>query len=130
MKPVLIYCLLFLGYEVAHSQNLLVNGGFEDENICTEYEKHCAPEAWIATSLYYNYYFSEPLKYLVKAHEGTHYAGLAAGSLGMQGIRNFIRTRLLCGLQKGHQYKLEMYVFSLHPILDSIGVYFSPENQP
>jgi outer membrane protein OmpA-like peptidoglycan-associated protein len=128
MKPVLIYCLLFLGYEVAHSQNLLVNGGFEDENICTEYEKNCAPEAWIATSLYFNYYFSAPLKYLVKAHEGTHYAGLAAGSLGMQGIRNFIRTRLLCGLQKGHQYKLEMYVFSLHPVLDSIGVYFSRQD--
>jgi outer membrane protein OmpA-like peptidoglycan-associated protein len=128
MKPVLISCLLFFGCKTVYSQNLLVNGGFEDENICTEYQKDCAPEAWIATSLYYNYYFAVPLKRLAKAHTGTHYVGLGAGSLGMQGIRNFIRARLLCGLQKGHQYKLEMYILSLHPILDSIGVYFSPQD--
>jgi outer membrane protein OmpA-like peptidoglycan-associated protein len=128
MKKVLLYCLSCFVYEVVFSQNLLLNGGFEEENICTEYIKNCAPEAWIATSLYFNYYFSAPLKYLVKAHAGTHYVGLAAGSLGMQGKRNFIRTRLLCGLQKGHQYKLEMYVFSLHPVLDSIGVYFSEQD--
>jgi outer membrane protein OmpA-like peptidoglycan-associated protein len=128
MRFIFACCIIFLTNVPARAQNLLVNGGFEDENICTEYEKNCAPEAWIATSLYFNYYFSAPLKYLVKAHEGTHYVGLTAGSLGMQGIRNFIRTRLLCGLQKGHQYKLEMYVFSLHPILDSIGIYFSPQD--
>jgi outer membrane protein OmpA-like peptidoglycan-associated protein len=128
MKRFFACCIGFLTTVPASSQNLLLNGGFEEENICTEYVKNCAPEAWIATSLYYNYYFSAPLKYLVKAHEGTHFAGLAAGSLGMQGVRNFIRTRLLCGLQKGHQYKLEMYVFSLHPVLDSIGVYFSPQD--
>jgi outer membrane protein OmpA-like peptidoglycan-associated protein len=128
MKKFLLYCTLFFGYEVAHSQNLLLNGGFEEDNICTEYNKNCAPEAWIATSLYYNYYFTEPLKYLAKAHTGTHFVGLTAGSLGMQGVRNFIRTRLLCGLQRGHQYKLEMYICSLHPVLDSIGVYFSPQD--
>jgi len=128
MRYFLFYCLSFFFYNETHSQNLLANGGFEEENICTEYEKPCAPEAWIATSLYFNYYFSTPLKYLVEAHEGTHYVGLAAGSLGMQGVRNFIRSRLLCGLQKGHQYKLEMYVFSLHPVLDSIGVYFSAQD--
>jgi outer membrane protein OmpA-like peptidoglycan-associated protein len=128
MRFIFACCILFLTNVPAWTQNLLVNGSFEDENICTEYEKNCAPEAWIATSLYFNYYFLAPLKYLVKAHEGTHYVGLTAGSLGMQGIRNFIRTRLLCGLQKGHQYKLEMYVFSLHPILDSIGVYFSRQD--
>ncbi len=129
MKPVLIYCLLFFGYETSHSQNLLVNGGFEDENICTEYQKNCAPEGWIATSLNYNYYFAVLFnKGAVKPHAGTHYAGLTAGSLGMQGIRNFIRTRLLCGLQKGHQYKLEFYICSPHRILDSIGIYFSPQD--
>ncbi|OQP65211.1 hypothetical protein A3860_16190 [Niastella vici] len=125
MKLIFACCVVILSAIPAYSQNLLANGGFEEENICTEYEKPCAPEAWIATSLYFNYYFSAPLKYMVKAHEGTHFVGIAAGSLGMKGIRNFIRTRLLCGLQRGHQYKLEMYVFSLHPVLDSIGVYFS-----
>lgn len=128
MKPVLIYCLLFFGYETAHSQNLLVNGSFEDENICTEYTKNCAPEAWIATSLYANYYFDATQKGAVKAHTGTHFVGLTAGSLSMPGIRNFIRARLLCGLRKGHQYKLEMFIRSPHRILDSIGIYFSPQD--
>jgi outer membrane protein OmpA-like peptidoglycan-associated protein len=129
MKPFLIFCILLLHYELTYSQNLLVNGSFEVENICTEYEKNCAPEGWIATSLFYNYYFDALFnKGPVKARTGTHYVGLTAGSLGMQGIRNFIRSRLLCGLQKGRQYKLEMYICSLHRILDSIGIYFSPQD--
>lgn len=128
MKLVLLYCLLLLGYQTAHSQNLLVNGGFEEENICTEYSKNCAPEAWIATSLFANYYFDATQKGAVKAHAGTHYVGLTAGSLTMQGIRNFISARLLCGLRKGHQYKLEMFVRSPHPVLDSIGIYFSSQD--
>ena len=113
---------------MAHSQNLLVNGGFEDENICTEYIKNCAPEAWIATSLYANYYFDATLEGAAKAHTGTHFVGLTAGSVSMQGVRNFIRARLLCGLRKGHQYKLEMFIRSPHPVLDSIGIYFSPQD--
>lgn len=128
MKPVLIYCLLFFGYETTHSQNLLVNGGFEDENICIEYQKNCAPEGWIATSLFSNYYYDATQKGAARAHMGIHYIGLTAGSLSMQGIRNFIRTRLICGLRKGHQYKLEMYVSAPNRILDSIGIYFSPQD--
>ncbi|WP_166437066.1 OmpA family protein [Niastella caeni] len=127
MKPFLLYCLLSFGYKT-HAQNLLVNGGFEEENICTEYFKNCAPEAWIATSLFANYYFDATQKGAAKAHTGTHFVGLTAGSLSMQGIRNFIRARLLCGLRKGHQYKFEMYIRSPHRVLDSIGIYFSPQD--
>jgi outer membrane protein OmpA-like peptidoglycan-associated protein len=108
-------------YLSAESQNLIANGGFEDENICTEYIKNCAPEAWIATSLYSNYYFDEA----DKAYDGRHFIGLTAGSIVRNGVRNFARTRLLCGLRKGHQYLLEFYVFSVHNILDSIGIYFT-----
>ena len=128
MKPVLIYCVLFFGYKTIHSQNLVVNGGFEDENICIEYQKNCAPEAWIATSLFSNYYYNATIKGAAKAHAGFHYVGLTAGSLSMEGIRNFIRSRLLCGLRKGHQYKLELYLRAPNPILDSIGIYFSPQD--
>ncbi|OQP60782.1 OmpA family protein [Niastella populi] len=129
MKPVLIYCLLFFSYKILHSQNLVPNGGFEDENICTEYIQNCAPEGWIATSLHANYYFDATLlKNAVKAHSGTHYVGVTAGHLGMQGIRNFIRARLLCGLRNGNQYKLEMFLHSKNPILDSIGIYFSGQD--
>ncbi len=87
--------------------------------------KNCAPEAWIATSLYANYYFDAAImEHTVAAHGGTHYLGITAGSLGMLGIRNFVRSRLLCGMQEGHQYKLVMYLHAESPILDSIGIYF------
>src|ERR1043165_9157244 len=111
MKIPFVFCFIFLYSIHAWSQNLIPNGGFEDENICTEYIKNCAPEAWIATSLYANYYFDAAImENTVAAHGGTHYLGITAGSLGMPGIRNFVRSRLLCGLQEGHQYKLVMYL--------------------
>jgi outer membrane protein OmpA-like peptidoglycan-associated protein len=129
MKFILLYSLLFYCYSASIAQNLVPNGGFEDENICTEYIKNCAPEAWIATSLFNNYYIDAAvMRNAVSAHGGTHYIGLTAGSLGMQGIRNFIRSRLLCGLRKGNRYKLVMYLHSKNPILDSIGVYFSEQD--
>ncbi|RYF88296.1 MAG: OmpA family protein, partial [Chitinophagaceae bacterium] len=36
-----------------------------------------------------------------------------------------IRTQLLCGLRKGNKYRLSLYVKSIHPILDSVGISFS-----
>jgi outer membrane protein OmpA-like peptidoglycan-associated protein len=120
--------ILFVCPLTGQAQNLVANGGFEDENICTEYIKNCAPEAWIATSLFANYYFDATLSRAAQAHEGIHFVGLTAGNLVMSGIRNFIRTRLLCALRKGHQYQVDFYVRSLHPILDSIGIYFSPQD--
>ena len=105
----------------AYSENLIPNGDFEMENICTEYTQNCAPEAWVATSLWANYYFDD----LGKGYDGTHFVGLTAGNILTPGIRNFIRTRLLCGMRKGNRYKLEMYVRAHSPVIDSIGVYFS-----
>jgi hypothetical protein len=126
MKIPFVFCILLFNGVHAWSQNLVPNGGFEDENICTEYIKNCAPEAWIATSLFNNYYIDAAvMRNAVSAHGGTHYIGLTAGSLGMQGIRNFIRSRLLCGLRKGNRYKLVMYLHSKNPILDSIGIFRS-----
>jgi outer membrane protein OmpA-like peptidoglycan-associated protein len=117
-------CMLLIGHLTSYSQNLVANGSFEDENLCTEYQKYCAPEAWIATSGWANYLFKE----MQHAYDGYHYVGLTVGSVGKQGVRNFIRTRLLCGLRKGRQYKVEMYVCSSNKVLDSIGVYFSQQD--
>ncbi len=68
-----------------------------------------------------NYYFDTR----EWAEDGSHFIGLIAGSNELDSRRSFIRSRLLCGLRKGHQYKLEFYVRSKHPVYDSIGVYFS-----
>ena len=103
------------------AQNLLMNGGFEEENICLEFEKNCAPEGWISTSLFADYYFDdEP-----NAYEGKHFTGLILARKERPTVRNFLRSRLLCGLRKGAQYKLEFYIRSRHPIFDSVGIYFS-----
>ncbi|MBO9657754.1 MAG: OmpA family protein, partial [Chitinophagaceae bacterium] len=40
--------------------------------------------------------------------------------------RTFLRSRLICGLRKGSKYRLQLFVKSIHPILDSIGILFSP----
>ena len=121
MRSLYFLILALFISEISSAQNLVANGDFEHENICTEYTKNCAPEAWIATSLYANYYFDKaPL-----AHQGRHFVGVSAGSIRSKNVRNFVRTTLLCGLRKGKQYRLEMYVNSPHDILDSIGAYFT-----
>lgn len=112
------------GYQEIRIRNLVSNPDFEDENICTEYDKNCAPEGWVAISLFANYYFDE----LGAAAGGQHFLGLTAGSIRKPGARNFVRTRLLCAMQKGKVYRLEFYLKSIHPVLDSIGVYFSPDD--
>lgn len=120
MKRILL--LLVLSFPLLlRAQNLLMNGGFEDENICMEYQKNCAPEGWISTSLYADYYFDDQ----PHAFAGRHFAGLVLVNKDRPFLRNFLRTRLLCGLRKGAQYKLEFYIRSTHKVLDSIGIYFS-----
>jgi outer membrane protein OmpA-like peptidoglycan-associated protein len=118
LSVVLLTC--YTGY----SQNLIANGSFEDANLCTEFHKYCAPEAWVATSGQANYYFGD----MSIAFDGFHYVGLTAGSVNKRGVRNFLRTQLLCGLRKGNQYAVEFYVSATNKVLDSIGVYFSPED--
>ncbi len=62
------------------------------------------------------------------AHSGTIILALLPVASDMIGIRNFVRTRLLCGLRAGNKYKLEMFVFSKNDILDSVGIYFSEQD--
>ncbi|MBC7949277.1 MAG: OmpA family protein [Chitinophagaceae bacterium] len=102
-------------------QDLLANGSFEEENICTEYKVNCAPEAWITNRDGFSNYF----KGVHRAHSGERFLAVEAGYSGMPFQRTFIRSRLLCGLRKGHQYRLQLFIKSPHAILDSIGVLFT-----
>lgn len=112
--------LLFFSIS-SYSQNLLANGGFEDENICLEYNVNCAPEAWISSNDAFNNYFKDPKR----AYAGSHCMAIEAGFSYRSYQRTFIRSRLICGLRKNHQYRLELYIKSPHYILDSIGVLFT-----
>lgn len=119
----LFFILLFLPF-FARTQNLLLNSGFEEENICSEYKINCAPEAWIYTVPSFNYYFKDAQE----AHSGEHFVALIAGHAKKAYHRTFVRSRLLCGLQKGKTYRLQFFVKSDHPILDSVGIYFSDKD--
>jgi outer membrane protein OmpA-like peptidoglycan-associated protein len=116
-----VFILLFFISGVSFSQNLLVNGGFEDENICTEFHINCAPEGWISTADTYNNFFKIP----GLAHSGQHCVAIEAGHSKKQFNRTYIRSQLLCGLRKGNKYRIEFYTKSRYNILDSIGLYFT-----
>jgi outer membrane protein OmpA-like peptidoglycan-associated protein len=120
MKTIFVIFILLLN-DSARSQELLANGGFEDENICTEYHINCAPEAWICTSPSYSFYFKEAKL----AHSGGHFMGILAGHSKSTYKRTFIRSRLVCSLQKDHRYRLSFFIKSRHDITDSAGIYFT-----
>jgi len=120
MKFILSIIALFIAATTC-SQDLLVNGGFEDINICTEYQVECAPEAWISsTNGLANYY-----KEARRAHSGNNCMAIEAGNFKTPYRRTFIRSRLVCGLRKGSRYLLQFYIKSWHEVLDSVGVKFS-----
>ncbi len=99
----------------------MVNGGFEDENICTEFHVNCAPEGWISTADTYNNFFKIP----GLAHRGQHCVAVEAGNSKKQFMRTYIRTQLLCSLRKGNKYRIEFYAKSRYAILDSVGIFFT-----
>lgn len=121
MKRILFAFVYFLPVS-CFAQNLLLNGGFEAENICTEFNKNCAPEGWVSSTSGFDNYFKDA----GLAYAGEHCMAIEAGHARIPYQRTFLRSRLLCGLRKGSQYRLEFFIKSPHPILDSIGVYFGP----
>jgi outer membrane protein OmpA-like peptidoglycan-associated protein len=104
-----------------NAQELLVNGGVEDINTCTEYKIECAAEAWISSSNSFINFFKDPRR----AHSGQNCIAVEAGNFKAVYSRTFIRSRLLCGLRKGNQYLLSFYIKSPFDIMDSVGILFS-----
>ena len=117
-----LFCWLTFLPVYCFSQSLLLNGGFEDENTCTEYKINCAPEAWVSNTAGFNNYFKDANR----AYEGQHCMAIEAGNSHKPYERTFLRSPLLCGMRKGARYRLEFFIKSPHPILDSIGIYFGP----
>jgi outer membrane protein OmpA-like peptidoglycan-associated protein len=103
------------------AQSLLVNGGFEEENICTEYKVKCSPEGWISAAGGFDNYFKDK----GRAYEGSYCIAIEAGISNKRYNRTFFRSQLLCGLRKNNQYLIEFYIKSPHLVTDSIGIYLS-----
>lgn len=102
-------------------QDLVVNGTFEDVNVCTEFRVECAPEAWISSGAGFTNYFRDSKR----AYTGMNCMGIEAGHINKPFQRTFIRSRLVCALRKGNNYRIEFYIKSPHPVLDSVGILFS-----
>jgi len=120
MKRSGLFLLLLLPL-FSTGQNLLLNGGFEEVNICTEFIQECAPEAWISSAnTMYNY-----TKEAAKAHSGVCCMTIEAGRYNKPFARTILRSRLLCGLRKGSRYQLRFFIRSFDRLLDSTGICFN-----
>lgn len=123
MKYLPLLFFLLIQY-ASFGQSLLVNGSFEEENICTEYDAKCSPEGWISANGGFDNYFKDRKR----AYAGLYCIAVEAGVSKKQYNRTFFRSRLLCGLRSNNQYLVEFYIKSPHPVTDSMGIYFSSKD--
>lgn len=124
MRRLILLLVLVKSHLSLYSQDLLVNGSFEEENTCTEYNATCSPEAWISTGRTLENY----IKGLERGHTGNHCYAIEAGHFKNPYQRSVVRSRLLCGMRSGNKYRFTLYLKSPHPILDSIGILFSTDD--
>lgn len=108
--------LLFVS-NVLLGQELVVNGNFEHENICIEYNQSCSPEGWRNTAYLPFGYQKQP----IAGHEGVHYLPMVVEDVGVSNFRTYWQTVLRCPLQKGQVYSITFYASSL-------GAQFIPAN--
>jgi len=98
----LLFTALMLQVTMLHAQtNLLLNGGFEDVNTCTEYSSECGVEGW---------FYLRDVKAQMLSNEtntsrlGSNSYGIFYNWLGYTGFTPVIGTLLPCGLQKDNRY--------------------------
>ncbi len=99
----LLFSLLFYLTTTAQT-NLLLNGGFEDVNTCTEYQSECGVEAW--------FYLKDVQAQMLKNETnapllGNNSFGIFYKWNGYKGFSPVIGAILPCGLQKNKKYTLK-----------------------
>lgn len=101
-KTVLLALVCFVQLNNAKAQtSLLLNGGFEDVNTCTEYSAECGVEAW---------FYLKDVKAQMLGNEtntnllGVNSFGIFYNWLGYTDFTPIIGTLLPCGLQKNNRY--------------------------
>ena len=106
--------LLCISY--SFSQQLIINGDFEDINVCTEYNALCSPEAWRQAS-------PERLNSLM--YDSNHFVAFVVCNSSVPNIRAYIETRLGDRLRANKRYKFSMDVQPNHVLINSLGILFS-----
>jgi outer membrane protein OmpA-like peptidoglycan-associated protein len=98
---ILILFVLLHRLPAAAQVNLLLNGGFEEVNTCTEYDAECGVEGW---------FYLKDVKAQMLSNDiatnllGTNSFGIYYNWQGYTGFTPIIGTILPCGLQKGSRY--------------------------
>ena len=100
-KLLLLLLLLRNSQDLAAQTSLILNGGFEDINTCTEYQSECGVEGW---------FYLKDVKAQMLANE-TNSDILGANSFGIYytwngytGFTPVMGTLLPCALRKGNTY--------------------------
>lgn len=102
-------CLLQLNIALAQT-DLLLNGGFEEINTCTEYNAECGVEGW---------FYLKEVKAQMLNNEipskllGTNSFAIFYNWAGYTGFTPVIGTILPCGLQKGNRYTFKGIISAL-----------------
>jgi outer membrane protein OmpA-like peptidoglycan-associated protein len=124
-KALVSLCLFAQPSFQIQAQNLIANGNMEERNICTEYAKPCAPEAWFR---YPPSSVQMPGK-APEAIEGAGYDLLIAENFTQRLYNSHILlyTRLLCPLLSGQQYRFSCYINPARLSSFELGVYVSAE---
>ena len=101
-RIVLLIAIVFTQFKSSIAQtNLLLNGGFEDVNTCTEYSAECGVEGW---------FYLKDVKAQMLGNEtnttllGTNSLGIFYNWIGYTDFTPIIGAILPCGLQKYNRY--------------------------
>lgn len=109
MKLSAVICLFLLACLKLSAQNLFVNSGFEESNVCTELHQQCSPEGWFNI---------KPAKPPIIQYNSAPKA-FAGGELLVVPVENvytpvaargFVYTMFCCPLEKDKLYKLSFYI--------------------
>lgn len=114
MRLYLLTFILFVNY--SYSQNLILNGDFEDINICSEYNAPCSPEAWRLTST---------LHPAIYGNSKNHYSEIVIHNSSVKNIREYLQSKLGDKLKIGKKYKISFQIKPGDLLINSLGVVFS-----
>lgn len=121
MKLLLSFCLLISLSSSA--QNLVINGSFEDPNVCSEIHQFCSPSAWFYIKNHPQGYGLNPV---IQPSDGKCLLQLYAVN-AVTGKRTYWETMLLCSLVKGKEYTIsvDMSATETGPNLNDLGFLFT-----
>lgn len=100
------------------AQNHVGNKGFEERNVCSEYQVKCAPEAW--------FFYPKYLKMSPVEADSNHYEVVSMGKPRDEyTIGNYIYTKLFCPLQANERYRISFRIHVPTFDFDYIDLWFT-----